>query len=495
MTEQIKDTASLLIIDDERLLSRTLASIFTNHGYRVKWAETGEAGLALFQDGVDIVLLDLKLPDMTGTEVLRELKRRRPETIVILMTAFASLENAVAAMKEGAYAYLTKPFEVDELLAMVEKVLAQQRRQQQERQLLGNLSLIYKISKEMEGVIELQSVASLAVRYLADTLSMDICGVLVRDQEANQFSFAALRGVAGAKVELLEKRFSLDAVMYEQLVKKHQALLIPELKSRPAILEHLAMKSPQSLFIFPLTARRKTIGLALFVSERSVTLRDDDISRVSAVSAEIAPCLENAIRYLDLKQSYVSAVIELIRVGELRDGFPQGHADMVAELSAAVARTMGLPREEVEAVRMAALLHDMGRVVISEQILLKKGTLSSDEYAVVKQHSAVAAGIVAHLDTDKRIMPIILHHHERVDGGGYPNGLVGNAIPLGARILAVCDAFQAMISERPYRSPKTPNDAITELKRFRGAQFDSDVIEAFIGVWAQRQFAREKSHS
>jgi len=121
--------------------------------------------------------------------------------------------------------------------------------------------------------------------------------------------------------------------------------------------------------------------------------------------------------------------------------------------------------------------------------------LSSDEYAVVKQHSAVAAGIVAHLDTDKRIMPIILHHHERVDGGGYPNGLVGNAIPLGARILAVCDAFQAMISERPYRSPKTPNDAITELKRFRGAQFDSDVIEAFIGVWAQRQFAREKSHS
>jgi len=494
MTEQINDMASLLIIDDERLLARTLASIFTNHGYRVKWAETGEAGLALFQDGVDIVLLDLKLPDMTGTEVLRELKRRRPETIVILMTAFASLENAVAVMKEGAQAYLTKPFEVNELLAMIEKALAEQRSRRQDRQLLGNLSLIYKISKEMEGVIELQSVAGLAGRYLADTLVTDVCGVLVRDLEVNRFAFAAVRGAAGTKTDLLDKRFSLDPVVYEQLVKRQQALLIPELKSRPAILENLAIQSPQSLFIFPLVARQKTVGLALFVSEKSMTLRDDDVRRVSAVSAEIAPCLENAMRYLELKQNYVNAVIELSRAGAQREGIPQGHADIVAETSAAVSRQLGLPREEVEAVRMAALLHDMGRVVISEQILLKKGALSSDEYAVVKQHSAVAAGIVAHIDTDKRIMPIILHHHERMDGGGYPNGLVGNAIPLGARILAVCDAFQAMISERPYRSALTGNDAVLELRRCSGKQFDAQVVGAFITVRAQ-QIARESGFS
>ena len=145
-----------------------------------------------------------------------------------------------------------------------------------------------------------------------------------------------------------------------------------------------------------------------------------------------------------------------------------------------VACKLELPRDEIEYIRIAALLHDVGKIAISEQILLKKDALTTEELVKMKTHSLVSSNIVKSIDTDHRLIPIILHHHERYDGKGYPDGLELDEIPIGARILAVCDAYEAMVSNRPYRYALNTEEALEELKRCSGSQFDPKVVETLV---------------
>jgi HD-GYP domain len=141
----------------------------------------------------------------------------------------------------------------------------------------------------------------------------------------------------------------------------------------------------------------------------------------------------------------------------------------------------------VEIIRCAALLHDIGKIAVSEQILLKKEALSPDELVKLKLHSIVSTSIVRHIDTDNRLVPMVLFHHERYDGSGYPEGLRGAGIPIGARILSVCDAYTAMTTKRPYRQILSSQAAMQELRRCSGTQFDPDVVETFIGLFGEKQ--------
>ena len=140
---------------------------------------------------------------------------------------------------------------------------------------------------------------------------------------------------------------------------------------------------------------------------------------------------------------------------------------------------MGLARSEVDTIRHASLLHDVGKIGISEQILLKPGRLTDDEFETIKSHPHIGAGILNSIEFLKNVCEIIKHHHERYDGKGYPSGLASNDIPLGSRIICVADSFDAITSCRPYRKPLTFDEATDEVKRCAGSQFDPIVVEAF----------------
>jgi putative nucleotidyltransferase with HDIG domain len=162
------------------------------------------------------------------------------------------------------------------------------------------------------------------------------------------------------------------------------------------------------------------------------------------------------------------------------------HVRDTAALAGAVASRLGLSREDVEQVRHAAELHDVGKVAIPDEILHKPGPLSPSEWAFMRRHTIIGERIVNAAPALSRVAPMVRSSHERWDGGGYPDGLVGDAIPLGARIVAVCDAFDAMTTDRTYRSAVAPEEALAELRRCAGAQFDPAVVDGFAAVWRQQ---------
>ncbi|HEX4680614.1 MAG TPA: diguanylate cyclase, partial [Gaiellaceae bacterium] len=173
------------------------------------------------------------------------------------------------------------------------------------------------------------------------------------------------------------------------------------------------------------------------------------------------------------------AAASLARAVDSRDAYTGSHSERVATFAAEIASQLGLPADEVELTRLAGSLHDLGKLAIPEEILRKPATLSDAERLVLERHPQIGYRMLESLGVDP-IADWVLHHHERWDGHGYPDGLAGERIPLGARIIFVADAFDAMTSDRLYRAALTYEEAISEVERCAGSQFDPEVVHAFL---------------
>lgn len=183
--------------------------------------------------------------------------------------------------------------------------------------------------------------------------------------------------------------------------------------------------------------------------------------------------------FVDIKQSYLNTVRTIAAAIEANDFYTRGHSERVAELALALGKELGLSEKELQKLEYVALLHDVGKIGVPEGILNKPGILSESEYEEVKRHSVVGSEILKKIKFLKPKADIILYHHERYDGTGYPAGLKGDAIPLEARILTIVDAYNAMTTNRPYRSARSPEEALEELLALSGVQFDPELVNRF----------------
>jgi HD-GYP domain-containing protein (c-di-GMP phosphodiesterase class II) len=186
--------------------------------------------------------------------------------------------------------------------------------------------------------------------------------------------------------------------------------------------------------------------------------------------------------YTDMRQVHFDTVRALTSAIDASDPYTRGHSERVTHYSVAIAREMRLSERRIQAIEYAGFLHDMGKVGIHHDILTKPGSLTEDEWKTMREHPAIGARIVSDLDFLKGAREVVLYHHERYDGRGYPEGLAGEAIPLEARIAKVADAFDAMMSSRPYRESLGLEKSIQELKDGKGTEFDPTVVDAFLSI-------------
>jgi HD-GYP domain-containing protein (c-di-GMP phosphodiesterase class II) len=184
------------------------------------------------------------------------------------------------------------------------------------------------------------------------------------------------------------------------------------------------------------------------------------------------------------QRTFTTTLAALTSTVEAKDDYTASHGDDVADLAARVARRMGLTRSQARDVRYAAMLHDIGKIAVPSEILLKPGKLTEEEWVVMRSHAAVGGDLVARIDAFAHLAPSIRASHERWDGGGYPDGLAGAQIPLAARIIAACDTYDAIVTDRPYRPARTPDQASAELQRVAGGQLDTDAVEALLAELA-----------
>jgi HD-GYP domain-containing protein (c-di-GMP phosphodiesterase class II) len=206
----------------------------------------------------------------------------------------------------------------------------------------------------------------------------------------------------------------------------------------------------------------------------------EDARVVETVADYVGAALRTALLYTELEASYMGAAEALAAALEAKDDYTADHARSIADLAVEVGRRLGLREGELRDLRYGAIFHDIGKIAIPDAILNKPGPLTDEEFAVVKRHPEVGEQILAPIPFLREARRIVRHDHERWDGGGYPDGLRGEEIPIGARIVLVVDAWHAMVSDRPYRAGLEPEQARAELVRHAGSQFDPEVVHAML---------------
>lgn len=237
-----------------------------------------------------------------------------------------------------------------------------------------------------------------------------------------------------------------------------------------------------SILSVPLKTKDKVIGtlnLNRLKSNLSGNFTESDMELLSTLANQVAVAIDNARLYERLERNYIGTLASLTAAVEAKDLYTKGHSEIVGEYAKIIAIKMGLPDPQVIMIRNAGLLHDIGKIGVSEIILRKRGKLTYEEWQSIRMHPMIGKKILEPIETLKDVLPIIYHHHERYDGTGYLEGLKGEDIPLGARILAIADSFEAMSSERIYRPRLSFDNILAEIEKGRQAQFDSSIVDIF----------------
>ncbi len=262
---------------------------------------------------------------------------------------------------------------------------------------------------------------------------------------------------------------------------------IQELRSDPVLMRCLLgnLDQIQSMLIMPIIMQEECYGLVVLGERRhwersSFTPEKSSLAMALVQHAGIA--IENAQHYWSLQRAHLETIIGLGEALETRDTYTRGHSERAVEYARVLAKELGLTPEQEDRLRYATILHDIGKIGIPDGILNKPGNLTDEEYTLMKTHPVKGANIVSKIRFLERVAPSIRHHHEHWDGTGYPDGLAGEDIPIESRIVAVLDAYDAMMSDRVYRKAPGREYAVDELCRRSGKQFDSKVVTAFLKV-------------
>lgn len=351
-----------------------------------------------------------------------------------------------------------------------------------ERRNLSHLFRLRDICNIKSSMTDMQTTLAQLVERTAQVLDAQMCGVLLLDacRQELRLHHPAFGMPPGQDIRL---PLSGGGVCVQALLTG-QGQLVEEAAESPVTIKGLVTQyNVRSVIAIPLKAEGDGFGVLLLCTTwDGKAFSSRDLMLASILAEEMGIVLRNAKLYWDLRKNYRDVVRALSMTVEAKDPYTHGHSERVTRYALAIGESMGLSPAQLRVLENAGYLHDIGKIGIRWNILNKPGRLSPEEYEMVKQHPDLGYEIVSTIENFQEEAGIIRHHHERYDGKGYPLGLTGEDIPLGSRIMAVADAFDAMISRRPYRQPLSWEAAVKEIKDCQGFQFDPRVVAVFLEV-------------
>jgi len=311
--------------------------------------------------------------------------------------------------------------------------------------------------------------------------------MLVDDEEGVLRYMAAV----GEEPEVLK---ALDG--YEIPLSRTENILVRvALNGRPVVAEEASLYNlnpenviirnfkPDSFVLLPLTARGKIIGILAAdrsKSDSAPSVPDEEF--LNGFANQVAMAIENARMYQGLREGFLSTIQALASAIEAKDPYTRGHSERVTQYSVRLAKLIGLSERQVEHIRNMCLIHDIGKIGIDRGLLNKKARLESYEFELIRQHPLIGEMIIKPLNLSPEEMTIVRHHHERFDGLGYPDRLKGEEIPIEVRVVSLCDAFDAMSADRPYRRALPQAEVLREIEKEAGRQFDPDLVAVFVNL-------------
>lgn len=336
------------------------------------------------------------------------------------------------------------------------------------------ISVMYNITEKLAASLDPKEVAQLVIEEIRKLIKADNISVMILNNDSNMCEILAASGREFSPKLPIEPGKGIAG----SILLSGKAEIINDVNSDPRYIGG-AMKI-SSLICAPLKIKDRVIGTVNLSSFQPVNYKAEDMKILSAVTLQAAAAIENARLYDRLKDTFLTTVYTLAETIEKRDPYTGGHTKRVMHYSIAMGEVMGLTGKEIEKLGLSAILHDVGKIGIRDNVLLKEDKLGDEEFRLIKMHTTYGKEVLKHVKYFKDIIPGVLNHHERYDGKGYPEGLKGEEIDIIARIIAVADAYDAMTTDRPYRKALSYKDATEEIKKCSGTQFDPVVVEAFI---------------
>jgi len=387
-------------------------------------------------------------------------------------TLLACADMNLYAMKHASSTSSgTRPGTVDPVSAATADAAHQRRR----------LSAARRLSAQLAPLLDPEAVARATVEELDDSFGWFLV-VMHKLQDGVLRPIAA----AGEMIDVMG-----DAIWaWEQDVtdgingraaRTGEPVIVPDTSKEPDFLapggDNLVASSELAV---PIRVAGEVWGVLNLEDRRKDAFGPDDLVFADMLAGHIGAALDRSRLFNELEQTFTTTLAMLSDALERKDAYTAAHADEVADLSVAVGRRLGLSDEDLRTLNYGGLLHDIGKIGIPSEIILKPAKLTDEEFEVIKQHTIIGADMLSRIPFFDEVVPLVRSAHERWDGRGYPDGLAGENIPLGARIICACDAYNAMITERPYKAAMPRGKAVSELARCRGTQFDPQVVEALL---------------
>jgi putative nucleotidyltransferase with HDIG domain len=512
MTDAPKET--LLFVDDEESILEVASEYFNAKGYHILTAENGRiAADIIAREKIDCCFTDINMPEMDGLELAEHIRMVDNTIPVIIMTGYPSLDNTIRTLKNGVVDFLIKPVNLNQLEICVKRVLRERRlfiknifltKELESKRRIESLNreLTYKVeelntlNRIMTDFTTIDSSMDLFKRVV--DLSTDLthadeaCFYVVNEaiQRPVQVARSVCAGNGDPRKPTAPSMAAADGACaasdgLSRLImdncEEDRPLLIHENSHVQGLPEAI-----RSLMLVPLNIRKKVFGvLAVSVLDGDVRFSEKDLYYMSFMTNKAAYAIENIALYENIYENLFATLYAFVGAIEARDPYTEQHSNRVTRIAIALCRAMGGSQEEQDILNVAGQLHDIGKIGIRDDILLKPGRLTDDEFRIIKEHPVIGANIVERLGLWDREKNIIRCHHERFDGKGYPDGLAGEAIPMLARILSVADVYDAIASDRAYRNRMEEAKILQIMYGGSGTQFDAGVIDTFRSLYEQ----------
>ena len=484
-SREVSQEYRIMVVDDEEGIIDTVTALLRRSGYWCKgFTNPLEALEELGREHYDLLILDYFMQPIHGNEVVERIRKTDYELYILLLTGHKDLAPPVSTLKSLAIqAYCEKSDRTDQLQLLVESGIKSIEQMRTIKQFQDGLnSILGAVPK----IYQLQPIGNILEEILRQILP------LVRGEDAFILvdELPEMLDVTKSTGGKLNDRKSIfcGIGMYRGSVDSFTSLLdhgLMEAVGR-ARTDCRITYAPEGVVLPLHDGQSRSLGV---IYARNVS-SEYGIKLLEIYAHQAASSINNAFlhslvnikneelyeTYAQLKQRYMDTVEVLRLAVDAKDEYTRGHSDRVVALSMEIGRAFGFGESKLEELRVAGLFHDIGKIGTADYILLKAESLTADEYEEIKRHPTKGAMILSAVSMFESIVPVIRHHHERWDGAGYPDGLVGKKIELNARIIAVADAFDAMMSDRQYRSHLSFEDAIQQLREGAGSQFDPDVV-------------------
>ena len=480
-------------------------------------ARSGVEALGILKnESVDCCFTDINMPEMNGIDLAEEIRRIDNTLPVIIMTGFPSLDNAVQTIKNGVVDFLTKPVTMKQMELSVRRVMEQRRLlaenvllkqevegkarlQKLNQELVLKVEELHVLNKIMSSFSTISSTTDVFKR--AVDMGIDIV-------PADETKFYVINESVKQPIEVASAKNGEKSSLPQQL---EGAECFPETKTKNRPTENTSFstnllmevaedsiplliaentnanglpESIQSAMLVPVKIRDKVFGILIAaVHEGENRFTEKDLYYLSFMTRSAAHTIENLALYENIYQNLFATLYAFVNALEARDLYTRQHSSRVTGISLILGKKLGCTREQINILNFAGHLHDIGKIGIRDDILLKPGRLSTEEFEKIKEHPVIGANILEQLGLWENERLIIRCHHERFDGTGYPDGLKQTEIPFLARILSVADVYDAIASDRAYRKRMEESVILKIMSEGSGSQFDPDIIAAFMQAY------------